>query len=65
MGNGMLSSHGRSLRSQRIDLLCDASASSQSAFQSLKRAGVSKSCIMARNDSGYTSNEIADFIENS
>jgi hypothetical protein len=28
-------------------------------------AGISKSCIMARNDSGYTSNEIADYIENS
>jgi len=41
------------------------SAISQPPLQSLKRSGLSKSCIIPRNDSGYTSSEIADSIENS
>jgi hypothetical protein len=41
----------------------DASASSLATRQALKSAGISRSCIMDQNDSGYTFDEIADYLE--
>jgi hypothetical protein len=46
-----------------LNSLYDASSSALAARQTLKSAGVSRSWIMDRNDSGYTFDEIADYID--
>jgi hypothetical protein len=46
-----------------LNSLYDASSSAKAARQSLKSVGTSRSWIMDRNDSGYTFDEIADFLD--
>src|SRR5262245_34097360 len=47
----------------RLNSLCDASPSSRAARQAMRNAGISRSCIMDQNDSGYTFDKIASYIE--
>jgi hypothetical protein len=47
----------------KLNSLFDASASSLATRQALKRAGISRSCIMDQNDSGYAFDEIADYLD--
>jgi hypothetical protein len=47
----------------KLNSLLDASASSRATRQALKSAGISRSCIMNQNDSGYTFDEIADYLD--
>jgi tRNA(His) 5'-end guanylyltransferase len=47
----------------KLNSLFDASASSRATRQALKNVGINRSCIMDQNDSGYTFDEIADYLE--
>ena len=47
----------------KLDSLSESSSSSWAAQQALRSIGISRSCIIDRNDSGYTFDEIADYLE--
>jgi len=47
----------------KLNSLFDASASSRATRQALKKVGINRSCIMDQNDSGYTFDEIAEYLE--
>lgn len=47
----------------KLNSLCDESSSSLAARRALRSVGISRDCIMDQNDSGYTFEEIADYLE--